>query len=119
MGEPVGNVSFIVWGSDWNSSTPIPAVRVAEGVKPKGSVWMRNPIPWATATCMTPQTITRSKTILCFRISAWTAWGRRGALVRDPHDGSRPCFQASPALWFMLRGIVEQGGEAVQLQYRR
>lgn len=44
--EPVGNESFIVWGSDWSSSTPIPAVRVTEGVKPQGSVWTRNPIPW-------------------------------------------------------------------------
>merc|ERR1712176_322425 len=39
-------MGFIVWGSDWSSSTPIPAVRVTEGVKPQGSVWTRNPIPW-------------------------------------------------------------------------
>lgn len=44
--EFVGNSSFIVWGDDWTTSTPIPAIRVSEGVKPVGSQWTRNPIPF-------------------------------------------------------------------------
>lgn len=45
--EFVGDKQWIQWGNgaDVKNRTEIPAVRVREGVLPKGSMWTRNPIP--------------------------------------------------------------------------
>jgi len=45
--EFVGDKQWIQFGNgmDANNRTEIPAVRVTEGVLPKGSTWTRNPIP--------------------------------------------------------------------------
>merc|ERR1712176_227397 len=104
-------MGFIVWGSDWNSSTPIPAVRVAEGVKPKGSVWTRNPIPSGYGHMHdTPSNYPFENDPVFPASLPGLHWGGVGPWCATPHDGSQPCFQASPALWFMLRGTVVQGG---------
>lgn len=45
--EFVGDKQWIQWGlgMDVKNRTEIPAVRITEGVLPKGSTWTRNPIP--------------------------------------------------------------------------
>lgn len=43
---PVGNKSYLQYGEDKSSRKEFEAVRVTEGVWPKGSVWTRNPVAY-------------------------------------------------------------------------
>lgn len=44
---PANNISYLQYGDDKSTRKEFQAVRVSEGVWPKGSVWTRNPVAYA------------------------------------------------------------------------